>query len=235
MNRAFRDSLGLPPDAFPPGTPVEEAVRASALRGVYGPGDPEAQVEAVMAADRSRPGRLRRRTFEGRSLDLYNTPLPDGGYVVSAVETTALVAARADAEARAGADRGGAGDAADRPGGIRSATAGCCWPIRASPPCWRCRRIGWSPGSAFDAMLALMETREEFASPDGRRSSPPCARPGPGAHGPAAVSAPTGARSTSCSIRCPTAAGPSASSTSRRRPEPRMRRGAGPACWTWCC
>ena len=37
MNRAFRDSLGLPPDAIPPGTPVTEAVRASALRGVYGP------------------------------------------------------------------------------------------------------------------------------------------------------------------------------------------------------
>ena len=53
MNAAFRDSLGLPHDAFPAGTPVEEAVRASALRGVYGPGDPDAQVAAVMAADRS--------------------------------------------------------------------------------------------------------------------------------------------------------------------------------------
>ena len=89
MNQAFRESLGLPFDAFPPGTPVVEAVRASALRGVYGPGDPEAQVKAVMAPDRRQAGRLRRRTFEGRSFDLYNTPLPDGSYIVSAIETTA--------------------------------------------------------------------------------------------------------------------------------------------------
>src|ERR1700761_7219385 len=98
MNRAFRDSLGLPPDAFPPGTLVEDAVRAAALRGVYGPGDPEAQVAAVMAAARPRPGRRRRRSYPGRSHDLYNTPLPDGGYVVTAVETTALLTARSEAE-----------------------------------------------------------------------------------------------------------------------------------------
>src|SRR5690348_9336720 len=74
MNPAFYASLDLPPGSFPPGMKVEDAVRASALRGVYGPGDPEAQVAAVLAADRGRPGRLRRRTFNGRSFDLYNNP-----------------------------------------------------------------------------------------------------------------------------------------------------------------
>src|SRR3954466_13582324 len=59
MNPAFLSSLGLPPGSFPPGTPVEDAVRSSALRGVYGPGNPEAQVAAIMAPDRSRAGRLR--------------------------------------------------------------------------------------------------------------------------------------------------------------------------------
>jgi signal transduction histidine kinase len=98
MNQAFRTSLDLPPDAFPPGTPVIEAVRASAYRGVYGPGNPEEQVAAIMAADHTRPGRLRRRVYRGRSFDLFNSPLPDGGYVVTAVETTGLVAARAEAE-----------------------------------------------------------------------------------------------------------------------------------------
>lgn len=98
MNPAFLESIGLPPDAFPPGTPVVDAVRASALRGIYGPGDPESQVAAVMAPDRSRPGRLRRRSFQGRSFDLYNYPIPGGGYVVSAIETTGLLAARAEAE-----------------------------------------------------------------------------------------------------------------------------------------
>jgi PAS domain-containing protein len=166
MNRAFRESLALPLDAFPPGTPVEDAVRASALRGVYGPGDPDAQVRAVMAADRSRPGRLRRRTFGGRTFDLFNTPLPDGGYIVSAVETTALLAARADAET--GLAQTAAALATLRIGlavfdsqrrlllvNPRFAV------LLALPPD---RLVA---GSAFDAMLGLMETREEFASAEG--------------------------------------------------------------------
>jgi signal transduction histidine kinase len=166
MNRAFRDSLGLPPDSFPPGTLVEEAVRASALRGVYGPGDPDAQVAAVMAADRSRPGRLRRRTFAGRSHDLYNTPLPDGSYIVTAVETTALLAARSEAEA------------------VLSQTTSALttlWiglavfdhnhqillvnprfsALLALPP----DRL--MVGTSFDTVLALMEAREEFTTADG--------------------------------------------------------------------
>ena len=98
MNPAFHDSLDLPRDSILPGTPVEDAVRAAAHRGVYGPGDPEAQVAAVLAPDRSRAGRLRRRTFNGRTFDLHSAPLPDGGYVVCAVEITSLIAARADAE-----------------------------------------------------------------------------------------------------------------------------------------
>ena len=94
----FCESLDLPPDAISPSTLVEDAIRASALRGMYGLGDPEAQVRAVTAADRSSSGRLLRRTVAGRSYDFYNTPLPDGGHVVSATETTALLASRADAE-----------------------------------------------------------------------------------------------------------------------------------------
>ncbi|HBK04972.1 MAG TPA: hypothetical protein DDZ81_03825 [Acetobacteraceae bacterium] len=166
MNRAFRESLGLPRDAIPPGTPVEDAVRASALRGVYGPGDPDVQIRAVMAGDRSRPGRLRRRTFAGKSHDLYNTPLPGGGYVVSAVETTALLAARADAEA------------------ALSHTATALTTLRIGLAIFdpQHRLVLANPrftallalppdrlpvGSSFEAMLALMETREEFATPDG--------------------------------------------------------------------
>jgi PAS domain-containing protein len=64
MNRDFRDSLDLPPDAFPPGALVEDAVRAN----------PEAQVAALMEADRTRPGQLHRGTYAGHSYDLYNTP-----------------------------------------------------------------------------------------------------------------------------------------------------------------
>jgi signal transduction histidine kinase len=166
MNRAFLESLSLPEDAFPPGTPVEAAVRASALRGVYGPGDPEAQVAAVMAPDRGKPGRLRRRTFAGRSFDLYNTPLPDGGYVVSAIETTSLLAARSEAEAALGQ------------------TAAALTNLRIGLAVFDSQRrlllanprfaalLALPPdrlvaGFAFDAMLTLMGTRDEYASPDG--------------------------------------------------------------------
>ena len=165
MNRAFRESLGLPLDAFPPGTPVEDAVRASALRGVYGPGDPDAQVKAVMAADRTRPGRLRRRTFAGRSFDLYNTPMGDGGYVVSAVETTALLAARADAESALAQTAGALttlriGLAVFDPQRRLLLANPRFAALLALPP----DRL--TSGFSFGAMLTLMETREEYASPD---------------------------------------------------------------------
>jgi signal transduction histidine kinase len=165
MNRAFRESLGLPLDAFPPGTRVEDAVRASALRGVYGPGDPEAQVKAVMAADHCKGGRLRRRTFEGRSFDLYNTPLPDGGYIVSAIETTALVAARADAESALAQTASALttlriGLAVFNPQSRMLLANPRFAALLALPP----DRL--VPGFSFAAMLALMEAREEFSSPD---------------------------------------------------------------------
>jgi signal transduction histidine kinase len=166
MNRALRESLDLPLDVFPPGTPAADVVRASALRGVYGPGDPNAQVEAIMAADRRRPGRLRRRTFGGRTFDLFNTPLPDGGYIISAVETTALLAARADAESAL----------------TQTATALATLRIGLAVFDFQRRLLFANPrfaalltlppdrlvaGSTFDAMLDLMATHEEFASVEG--------------------------------------------------------------------
>lgn len=98
VNAAYCASLGLPSNSFPKGTKLEDAVRTAAYRGVYGPGDPETQLAALVAADYSRPGRLRRRSFMGRSYDLLNAPLPQGGHVVCAVETTSLLAARDEAE-----------------------------------------------------------------------------------------------------------------------------------------
>ena len=98
FNAAYCASLDLAPNSFPPGMLVADALRVSAYRGVYGPGDPEGQVSAFMATDRSHAGRLRRRTFNGRSFDVLQAPLPYGGYVVCAVETTALVAARTESE-----------------------------------------------------------------------------------------------------------------------------------------
>ena len=166
MNRSFRESLDLPLDAFPPGTPVEGAVRASALRGVYGPGDPDAQVAAVMAPDRTRAGRLRRRTFGGRTFDLYNTPLPDGSYIVSAVETTALLAARADAE-------NALGQTASALSALRIGLAVFDAQRRLLLANPRFSSLLTLPpdrpaaGTDFGAMLDLMATREEYANSEG--------------------------------------------------------------------
>ncbi len=98
VNPAYCTSLGLSPGGVPRGRTLENALRQAAIRGLYGPGDPEAQVAAALAADRSRPGRLRRRYHDGRSFDLLSQPLPEGGHVVCAVETTPLIAARDEAE-----------------------------------------------------------------------------------------------------------------------------------------
>jgi signal transduction histidine kinase len=166
MNPAFHDSLDLPPNSIPPGTLVEDAVRAAAHRGVYGPGDPEAQVAAVLAPDRSRPGRLRRRTFHGRSFDLHNAPLPDGGYVVCAVETTSLIADRADAEHALTQTTTALatlqlGLAAFGPGGtLRFAN-----PRFAELLALRLEQV--QPGIGFPALLDLMAARDEFAGADG--------------------------------------------------------------------
>ena len=97
-NPAYCASVGVPPGGVPPGMKLEDCVRQAAYRGVFGPGDPEAQVAAVLSADRSRPGRLRRRYHDGRSYDLVSQPLPHGGHVVCAIETTPLIAARDEAE-----------------------------------------------------------------------------------------------------------------------------------------
>ncbi len=166
MNPAFLNSLELPLDAFPPGTPVVDAVRASALRGVYGPGDPETQVAAVMAPDRTRPGRLRRRMYKGRSFDLINMPLPSGGYVISAIETTGLIAARADAERAAGMSAAALatlriGLAAFRPNGAMIFSNPRFAELLSLP----IERV--MPGVLFEDLLTLMADQEEYSGADG--------------------------------------------------------------------
>jgi len=166
VNPAFHDSLELPPNSIRPGTPVEDVVRAAAHRGLYGPGDPEAQVTAVLAADRSRTGRLRRRSFRGRSFDVHSAPLPNGGYVLCAVETTSLVTARAEAE-RALMQTTTAlatlhlGLAAFGPAGTLLFANPRFAELLAVPP------EHMQPGIGFAALLDLMAARDEFAGVDG--------------------------------------------------------------------
>jgi signal transduction histidine kinase len=166
FNAAYYESLDLPTNSFPRGMPVADALRVSAYRGVYGPGDPEAQVATFLKIDRSRSGRLRRRTFNGRSFDVIQAPLADGGYVVCAVETTALVAGWTAAET-----------ALSR---VNSALATLRTGLAAFDPDGRLLFVntrfaelfglaGERPpaGIAFPDLLDLLAAHEEFASFDG--------------------------------------------------------------------
>jgi signal transduction histidine kinase len=98
VNPAYCASLGMPAGSFPPGTPLVDIIRTAAYRGLYGPGDPEAQIHAHLNIDRSRSTRLRRRQLAGQIHELLVTPLPDGGQVVCAIEVTAILSTRQDAE-----------------------------------------------------------------------------------------------------------------------------------------
>jgi signal transduction histidine kinase len=166
VNAAYCESLGLPPGSFPKGMKLDDALRAAAYRGVYGPGDPEAQLAALVAADYSRPGRLRRRSFMGRSYDLINAPLPQGGHVVCAVETTSLVAARDEAEttlarvtsALATLRTGLATFTSDRSLLFSNPRFAELLGVPAE-------RL--QPGMDFDDLLALLAMRDEFTGRDG--------------------------------------------------------------------
>ena len=167
FNPAYCASLDLPPNSFPPGTPVADALRASAYRGVYGPGDPEAQVAAIprdrpLARRPAAPAHLQR-----PQLRHAQAPLPDGGYVVCAVETTALVAARAEAETALARDQHGAGHAC-APGSPHSAPTGAL--LFANPRFAELFGLPpdqLRPASDFSALLDLMAARDEFAGADG--------------------------------------------------------------------
>jgi signal transduction histidine kinase len=101
-NPAYWELIGATAATFPPGTPMRDLVRLLAYRGFYGPGDPEAQVEAVLAIDRGRASIRRLRTADGRHVrEVVCVPLPGGGHLACAHDITRFVQAEAEAAGRA--------------------------------------------------------------------------------------------------------------------------------------
>jgi signal transduction histidine kinase len=94
---------GHEPGDIRPGRSLDELVEALHASGRLGP-EPGARrmVRVALEMDRSRPHRTRRRTPEGRVLEVSSDPTPEGGFVVSHVDITALVEAEAEAQSRAG-------------------------------------------------------------------------------------------------------------------------------------
>lgn len=81
-NQPFLRLLDFPDDLAQVGTPFETFIRHNALRGEYGPGDPESQIaERVAAAANFAAHVTERQRPNGRVLLLRGEPLPHKGFV----------------------------------------------------------------------------------------------------------------------------------------------------------
>jgi signal transduction histidine kinase len=101
-NRRYEELLGLPDGMVRPGISFEQHLRDLAARGEFG-ATPEADayVARLLALDLARPHLFRRTRPNGQVLDFSYDPLPDGGFMVSANDITALVRAENEASGRA--------------------------------------------------------------------------------------------------------------------------------------
>jgi PAS domain S-box-containing protein len=83
-NRRLLELLDLPGDLFGEGFTLEDAFRFNAMRGEYGPGDPEEQVASRLALARKfEPHAFERKRPGGQVLAIRGQPLPDGGGFVT--------------------------------------------------------------------------------------------------------------------------------------------------------
>jgi diguanylate cyclase (GGDEF)-like protein/PAS domain S-box-containing protein len=89
-NQEFISLLGIPPSllAQSPIT-LETLFRFNAERGEYGPGDPEAIVNALLTrAKNPTAHHFERKRPNGTTLDIRGVPLPDGGFVTVYTDVT---------------------------------------------------------------------------------------------------------------------------------------------------
>ncbi|MDO9710516.1 PAS-domain containing protein [Paracraurococcus lichenis] len=102
-NRLAARLSGLPEERLPPGMAHAEILRLQQAAGVFGAGEEaEAMARRLLALDRSQPLRYRRRSPEGRLIEVVSDPTPDGGYAITFSDITALAEAEAAAACRAG-------------------------------------------------------------------------------------------------------------------------------------
>ncbi|MCB4824255.1 PAS-domain containing protein [Roseicella aerolata] len=103
VNALALDLAGLAPEDVVPGVTLETLIRRQRDRGHFGP-EPQATVmmEAMLAVDRTRSGRSERTLPDGRRVEVFSEPTPDGGFVVSFTDVTARVRAEEQARQQAG-------------------------------------------------------------------------------------------------------------------------------------
>lgn len=107
-NRRFIELLEFPPELVAEGRTLEDQFRFNALRGDYGPGDPEEQVRyRVELCRRFEPHVFERVRPDGTVLEVRGIPMPGGGFVTTHTDITErkrheadLVRLNAELEAR---------------------------------------------------------------------------------------------------------------------------------------
>lgn len=89
-NDQFMQLLDFPPELFVKGwAGFEELAHFNAMRGEYGPGDPQEQVRATVERARNfQAHRIERQRPNGRWLEIQGTPIASGGFVTSYVDIT---------------------------------------------------------------------------------------------------------------------------------------------------
>ena len=89
-NDQFMQLLDFPPELFAKGwASFEELAYFNAMRGEYGPGDPQEQVRATVERARNfQAHRIERQRPNGRWLEIEGTPIPSGGFVTSYMDIT---------------------------------------------------------------------------------------------------------------------------------------------------
>ncbi len=99
MNDKYYELLEYDRDVIKPGTSLETIFRINALRGEYGPGDPETLVAKRLAqALQFEPIRMERKRPNGSIIEFVGTPIDGGGYVATYTDVTDRIRAEQEAD-----------------------------------------------------------------------------------------------------------------------------------------
>ena len=102
-NRLGAVLSGAPAEHLQPGIALEQVLRLQQAAGVFGPEpEGEAMVQRLLTIDRGQPYVARRRSTDGRLIEVVSDPTPDGGFAVTFSDVSALAAAEEAAASRAG-------------------------------------------------------------------------------------------------------------------------------------
>ncbi|MBB3897300.1 PAS-domain containing protein [Roseococcus suduntuyensis] len=102
-NALAGELMGVPDLLQKPGISQAEVLAAQRARGMYADDEDGGRTErGFLELDRSKPQRMQRTLPDGRRFDIASDPTPDGGFVISIADVTALARAEEEAEHRAG-------------------------------------------------------------------------------------------------------------------------------------